>query len=158
MGIPLSIALVAIVRRNLCGWMRERPKLRPNSRRRISVPLISAGYEVNPALQTMQDCCRYGCPNRLADGFLLWNRSTPGVLCRRFHIRCTLVAANSHQGIGIDQLAHTDTSGIEQVDHGNIPDLHTVSRISSMVSSEITSFTTVLALILWMRRIGLFKM
>ena len=39
-GIPLSIALVAIDRRNLCGWILSRFNFRPSFRSLISTPLI----------------------------------------------------------------------------------------------------------------------
>ena len=56
------------------------------------------------------------------------------------------------------QLSYTDSGGTEHINDCHILDLGTVIPHSSMVSSEITSLTTVLVLILWMRRMGLFSM
>ena len=39
-GIPLSIAFVATVLLNLCGWTLEIPNLLPNCLNLISTPLI----------------------------------------------------------------------------------------------------------------------
>lgn len=97
MGIPLSIALVAMDLRNLCGWIRSSCSFLPRLRSRISTPLIfnrsyGASNVTNKALLSSFLCSMYSSDellplhqNKLFVPYLLFRRQYILFLPDRYH-------------------------------------------------------------------------
>ena len=127
MGIPLSMADVASVLRNLCGWTRGRFSLFPSSRSRLSTPPIckrscGAVSETNNAEQVSVRLSRIVlemdfCPGIEINDPFLTSFSENNALSL---IEVDVIAVEGNH------LTNTHSGGCEKVNHSEIADIAAV--------------------------------